>query len=53
MRWGIIKQAVNRWEIRKKVGRKTRRKEVTGKPKCRWENNIRMDLRKIGLECVD
>jgi hypothetical protein len=24
-----------------------------GKPRRRWENNIRMDLREVGCECVD
>jgi hypothetical protein len=23
------------------------------RPKCRWENNIELDLREIGLEVVD
>jgi hypothetical protein len=25
----------------------------TGRPRCRWEDNIRMDLREIGWEYVD
>jgi hypothetical protein len=23
------------------------------RPRCRWEDNIKLDLRKIGSECVD
>jgi len=29
-------------------GRKTRREETTWKPRRRWEDDIRMDLREIG-----
>jgi hypothetical protein len=28
-------------------------KRPLGRPKRRWENGIRMDLREIGLGCVD
>jgi hypothetical protein len=28
-------------------------KRPHGRPRCRWEDNIRMDLREIGLEVVD
>jgi len=24
-----------------------------GRPRRRWEDNIRMDLREVGLDCVD
>jgi hypothetical protein len=24
-----------------------------GRPRCRWEDNIRMDLREVGCGCVD
>jgi hypothetical protein len=34
--------------VRKLEGKRTRRR-----PESRWENNIRMDLRKIRWECVD
>jgi hypothetical protein len=30
-------------------GGKARRKETTGKTKARWEDEIRVDLREIGL----
>jgi hypothetical protein len=26
---------------------------TVGRPRCRWKDNIRMDLREIGWECVD
>jgi hypothetical protein len=29
------------------------RKRQLGRPRCRWEDNIRMDLKKIGWEGVD
>jgi hypothetical protein len=33
--------------------RKTEGKRPLERPRCRWEDNIRMDLREIGLEGVD
>jgi hypothetical protein len=35
------------------LDRKTRREEPLGSPRCRWKDNIRMDLREIGCEGVD
>jgi hypothetical protein len=32
---------------------KPKRKRPLGRPSCRWEDNIRMDLREIGWEDVD
>jgi hypothetical protein len=32
---------------------KARRKETTRKPRCRWVDNIKMDLRDIGLGGMD
>jgi hypothetical protein len=37
-------------------GGKARRKESTRRPRCRWEDNINMDLRDIGvggMDCID
>jgi len=34
-------------------GQKTCRKEPLGRPRNRWEINIRMDLREIGRDSVD
>jgi hypothetical protein len=27
--------------------------DTTGRPRCRWDGNIRMDLREIGWEDID
>lgn len=35
------------------LGRKRELKKPFGKPKRKWEVDINVDLRKIGLECVD
>jgi hypothetical protein len=32
---------------------KARRKETIGKPRRRWMNNIKMDLREIGWDGMD
>ena len=32
---------------------KPERKILLGRPRRRWENNIRMDLREVGCGCVD
>jgi hypothetical protein len=34
-------------------GGKARRKEPLGRPRCRWEDGIRIDLMEIGLVGVD
>jgi hypothetical protein len=33
--------------------RKPKGKRPLGRPRCRWEDGIRLDLREIGLGCVD
>jgi hypothetical protein len=35
-----------------KIG-KPEGKRPLGKPRCRWEDNIRMDLRELGWDVVD
>jgi hypothetical protein len=35
------------------VGRKPKGKRPLLRPRCRWEDNTRMDLREIGWEGVD
>ena len=33
-----------------------KRKRPLGRPRCRWEDNIKMDLREVGCdagECID
>jgi hypothetical protein len=32
---------------------KPERKRPLGKPRCRWEDNIRMDLQEVGYGVVD
>jgi hypothetical protein len=39
--------------MHKNFGRKPEGKRPLRKPKCRWEDNIRMDLRETGWEVVD
>jgi len=48
--------------IRKRVGayrvlvRKPERKRPLGRPRCRWEDNIKMDLQDMGwrgMDCID
>jgi hypothetical protein len=28
-------------------------KSPLGRPRCRWEDNVRMDLQEVGFGCVD
>ena len=28
-------------------------KRPLGRPRCRWEDNIKMDLEEVGCECMD
>jgi hypothetical protein len=37
----------------KVIGRKARGKETTRRPRCKWMDNIKMDLSEIGLNVVD
>jgi len=39
---------VNRVLVGKPEGRRP-----LGRPRLRWEDNMRMDLREVGCECVD
>jgi hypothetical protein len=32
---------------------KTKGRKPLGRPRCRWEDNIKMDLREVGCGCVD
>jgi hypothetical protein len=40
-------------ECIKDIGGKARWKETTGRPRRWWVNNIKMDLREIGLDGMD
>jgi hypothetical protein len=39
--------------VYKIVVRKPEGKRPLGRPRCRWEDNIRMDIRKMGWEDVN
>jgi hypothetical protein len=32
--------------------KKPKRKRALGRPRCRWEDNIKVDLREIGWGCM-
>jgi hypothetical protein len=40
-------------KLYKVLVRKPEGKRPLGRPRCRWGDGIRMDLREIGLGCVD
>ena len=60
----VIKSRKVRWEghvARKEAGRgvygvlvgKPEGRRQQGRPRLRWEDNIKMDLREVGCGCVD
>jgi hypothetical protein len=44
---GEMRNTYNIW-----VGKHEGKRPI-GRPRCRWEDNIRMDLTDIGWECMD
>jgi hypothetical protein len=54
MRWAghVARMGEGRGVYRVMVG-KTEGRRSLGRPRRRWENNIRMDLREVGCGCVD
>jgi hypothetical protein len=54
MKWAghVARMGEGRGAYRVWVG-KTERKRALGRPRRRWENNIRMDLQEAGCGCVD
>jgi hypothetical protein len=54
MRWAghVARMGEVRGEYNILVGRHEERRPL-GRPKCRWEDNIKMDLREIGFGDVD
>jgi hypothetical protein len=54
MRWAghVAHMGEGRVAFRVLVG-KPERKRPLGRPKRRWEDNIRMDLQEVGCGCVD
>jgi hypothetical protein len=54
MRWaGHVTRMVEDSKVFKVLVEKPEVKRPTGRPRRRWEDGIRMDLREIGLGCVD
>ena len=54
MRWAghVARMGEGRGVYRVLVGKPEGRRPL-GRPRHRWEDNIRMDLRKVGCGCVD
>jgi len=54
MRWAgnVARMGEGRGVYRVLVGKPDGRRPL-GRPRLRWEDNIRMDLREVGCECVD
>jgi hypothetical protein len=54
MRWaGHVARMGEERKVYRVLVRKPEGKRPLGRPRCRWEDGIRMDLRKIGLGGVD
>ena len=54
MRWaGHVERVVKRTESHKESVGKTEGKRPFGRPRRRWENNIKMDLQKVGRGGMD
>jgi hypothetical protein len=51
MRWAghVARMEEGRGVYRVLVGRREGKRPL-GRPRCRWEDNIRMDLREIGID---
>jgi hypothetical protein len=49
---GHVARMVGRSVYRVLVG-KPKRKRPRGRPRRRWEDNIKMDLREVGCGCID
>jgi hypothetical protein len=54
MRWAryVARMGEERSVYRVLVG-KTEGKRQLGRPRCRWEDNIKMDLQEVGCEGMD
>jgi len=54
MRWAghVARMGERRGVCRVLVGKPEGRRPL-GRPRCRWEDNIRMDLGEVGCGCVD
>ena len=54
MRWAghVARMGDSRGVYRVLVG-KREGKRILGRPTCRWEDNIKMDLQEVGCGCMD
>jgi hypothetical protein len=54
MRWaGLVARMGEEKKLYKGLVGKPKGKRLRGRPDCRWEDGIRMDLGEIGWGCVD
>jgi hypothetical protein len=54
MRWaGLVARMGEERKVYKVLVGKTEGKRRLGRPRRRWEDGIRMDVRKNGMGCVD
>ena len=54
MRWaGHVARIVERRGLYRVLVRKSEGKRPHGRPRCRWEDNIKMDLQEVGCGCMD
>jgi len=44
---------VERRDVYRVLVGKRERKRALGRPRCRWEDNIQMDLQEVGCEVMD
>ena len=52
MRWaGNVARMEEGRGVHKVLVRKPERKRPLGRPRCRWEDNIKMDLEEVGRVC--
>ena len=54
MRWaGHVAHMVVGRDVHRVLVGKPEGKRLMGRPRCRWEDNIKMDLREVGRGCGD
>jgi hypothetical protein len=54
MRWaGLVARMGERRGVYRVLVRKREGKRPLQRPRCRWEDNIKMDLQEVGCGCMD
>jgi hypothetical protein len=54
MKWtGQVARMGNTWNAYRILVGKTEGKRPVGRPRCRWDNSIKMDLREVGWDGMD